>query len=198
MALTERRITIRLHYIYNSPCAKADRAWLGHWFIYLLWGCTTQFTLGTSVIWDAFHMGGTAKDAALHHQGYLSHILHQSNLKQRSNNTLGFQKRETECVLTEDKTILRIKTAQWPYIWEHKLVTKVEKINYFVTRKSKTHGELKRGDQTITFVWEHTQQFEQKNSRFSSQPADSLQCVMSLHYTDAHTSYRPFDHHFPP
>lgn len=76
-------------------------------------------------------------------------------MKQRSINTLGFQKRETECVLTEDKTILRLKTAQWPYIWEHKLVTKVEKINYFVTGTSKTHGELKRGDQTRTFMFEN-------------------------------------------
>lgn len=36
VALTERRITIRLHYIYDVPRAKADRARLGHWFIYLL------------------------------------------------------------------------------------------------------------------------------------------------------------------
>lgn len=50
---------------------------------------------------------------------------------------------------------MRLKTAKWPYIWEHKLVTKVEKINYFVTGTSKTHGELKRSDQTRTFMFEN-------------------------------------------
>lgn len=44
---------------------------------------------------------------------------------------------------------------QWAYIWEHKLVTKVEKINNFVTGTSKTHGELKRGDRTRTFMFEN-------------------------------------------
>lgn len=49
VALTERRITIRLHYIYDGPRAKADRARLGHWFIYLLWGWGTQLALTTSL-----------------------------------------------------------------------------------------------------------------------------------------------------
>lgn len=38
----------------------------------------------------------------------------------------------------------------------------------------------------------YTKQFERINSSFQSQPADSLQCIMALHYTHTHTSYRPF------
>lgn len=44
----------------------------------------------------------------------------------------------------------------------------------------------------------YTKQFEWTNSSFQSQPADSLQCIMALHYTHTHTSYRPFWPPFSP
>lgn len=198
MALTEKRITIRLHYIYSGLSSKGDRARLGHWFIYLSWGCRTRFALGTSVTCDSDGRDskGCSSELARVRQTYFTSEWLETQKHQ--NNSIRVSE-QTECVLTEDKTILRLESAQWPYTWEHKLVTKVEKINYFVSGTSKTYGELRLGDQIRTFMFENIQtQFEQANSSFQSQPGDSLQSIMALHYTHAHTSYRPFWPPFSP
>ncbi len=147
MALTERRITIRLHYIYSGPRAKADRARLGHWFIYLLWGCTTPFALGTSVTCVSYGRDseGCSSAPLRISQPYFTSEWLETEKHQHS----GFSEKRDRMCPHRGQNNIEAK------IWEHKLVTKVEKINYFVTGTSKTHGELKRGDQTRTFMFEN-------------------------------------------
>lgn len=191
MALTERRITIRLHYIYSGPRAKADRARLGHWFIYLLWGCTTRFALGTSVTCVSYGRDseGCSSAPLRIRQPYFTSEWLETEKHQHS----GFSEKRDRMCPHRGQNNIEAKNSTMAVHLGAQAGNKSRKNKLLCDwNKQDTWGVETRWPNKNFYVWEHTQQFEQTNSRFSSQPADRLQCVMALHYTHAHTSYRPF------